>query len=180
MRHHQPYHALGLCSRARRSRGDAHSTSRKGWDPVSLCAGNGRRGLALAVGHEYQIIKIEDDTALRGPWTVETTRYVYAILDELGNEVLTYHWHPEDPFQASGQSTVPTPHLHLSETIQPISLGEGFDPVTLAEMHLRTGRVSLEDIVELLIDELDVRPLHARWRQTLDENRRGALPERPR
>lgn len=132
---------------------------------------HGRRGVLLSVGHDYRIVELEDEADARGPWKVRTARYVYAILDEQGNELLAYHWHPEDPSQPSGRSRIQTPHLHLSDTIQPIALGRSYAPVTLADMHVRTGHVLLEDVVELLLDEFGVHPLSNRWREIVEENR---------
>jgi hypothetical protein len=130
------------------------------------------------VGHDYRIIKLEDEADERGPWKVSTVKYTYVLLDELGNELLAYHWHPEDPLQADGRSKVQSPHLHVPDTIEPISLGDRFDPFPLAEMHIRTGRVLLEDVVELLIDECGVQPLKDDWRQITEENRRRVLTGR--
>lgn len=147
-------------------------------DPASLRTEHGRRGLWLSIGHDYRIVRLEDEADERRPWAVSTAKYAYVLLDEQGREVLAYHWHPEDPLQPSGRSKVQSPHIHLSDTIAPIVLGKDYDPFPLAEMHIRTGRVLLEDVVEFLIDECGVHPLTDGWRDIVDKNRRRVLAER--
>jgi hypothetical protein len=141
-------------------------------DPVPLRTEHGRRGILLSVGHDYRIVRLEDEADERGPWQMRTAKYAYVILDEQGNELLTYHWHPEDPFQPSGRSKVQSPHLHVAHTITSIPLGRNYADFALAEMHIRTGQVLLEDIVELLIDECGIHPLKDYWREIVDENRK--------
>jgi len=140
-------------------------------DLVSLSSEHGRRGLWLSVGHDYRIVKRAGDEDDSGPWQASTAKYAYVILDARDRELLAYHWHPEDPLHASGRSKVQSPHLHLSDTIAPIELGENDSPFALAEMHVRTGLVLLEDVVEFLIDECEVHPLNDDWRKIIEENR---------
>lgn len=64
-------------------------------------------------------------------------------------EFLAFHWHP--------QSRVSWPHLHVRAGVEP----------ALATAHIPTGRVPLEDIVRMLIDDLGARPLRDDWRDVL-------------
>lgn len=136
----------------------------------------GRRGVFLAVRYGYRIVAIDNDRS----YVINAANYAYEILAEQGDEVLAYHWHPEDPFQPDGRSRMRAPHLHLSNTVHPIALGRDYAPVALADMHLRTGPVLIEDIVELLITEFDVHPLIPTWQTVVDENRRQVWAEWPR
>ena len=67
-----------------------------------------------------------------------------------GRELAGWHWHP------GGSSPWRQPHLHVA--------GGRF-----GECHLPTGRVSLEEVLRLLLAELDVRPLRDDWPAVLDE-----------
>ncbi len=71
--------------------------------------------------------------------------------------LLAYHWHPES------KSEVTWPHLHIYGKTQPIDH---------RRMHLSTGRISLESVLRLAMDEFGVEPLRDRrnvWRRVLDE-----------
>lgn len=144
-------------------------------DPVPLLGRRGRRGVWLSVGHEYRIVPREDEEDPLNRYNVSTAGYAYVILDEQGNEILAYHWHPQDLLQPGRRSKVRSPHLHLSNTVQPIPLGRDYAPVALADMHVRTGRMLLEDVVELLIEEFEVRPLASEWQEIIEENRSHVL-----
>jgi hypothetical protein len=54
--------------------------------------------------------------------------------------------------------------------VRPIDVGEGVDPVALAEMHLPTGFVTFEEIVRLLIAEFGIESRRADWEAILREN----------
>lgn len=97
--------------------------------------------------------------------------YEYRILDRDDREVLAFHWHP------AGLSNVTDPHLHLSSRLNPIEMGRDQEPLPLADMHIPTGFVTLEDVVRLLISEFGIRPRHAKFDAVLRENRALALAE---
>lgn len=146
-------------------------TGGRAGDPAPLRTAFGKRGLQLWVGHDYRIMDNEADIDQRIRWIVSTAKYAYVLQDTEDRELLAHHWHPDDPFQSSGRSTVQSPHLHLSHAVTPIPLGEQYDSFALAEMHSRTGRVLLEDGVEFLITECGVHPLNDDWQQIIDANR---------
>ncbi len=143
-------------------------------DPAPLRTEHGRRGLWLSVGHDYRIVAVSGLGIVRAPWQVSTARYVYDILNAEGRELLTYHWHPEDPFRPDGRSKVQSPHLHLSDTFRPIPLGRDYAPLALAEAHVRTGQVLLEDVVTFLIEDCGIHPLKDEWREIVEGNRERA------
>lgn len=98
----------------------------------------------------------EDDEAT-GSWRTHTTWYDYAIFgsEDGSDEWLSYHYHPE---------THALPHLHVN--IDPPWGRRGF-----RKTHLPTGRIVLEDFVQLLIDEFGVGPLRHSWKKVLRDNR---------
>lgn len=91
--------------------------------------------------------------------------YEYRLLDREEREILAFHWHP------IGLSDVTDPHLHLSSRMNPIEMGRDQEPLPLADMHIPTGFVALEDVVRLLISEFGIRPRSADWDSMLRENR---------
>jgi hypothetical protein len=87
----------------------------------------------------------------RGPWKVSTVAYYYALHDKQQSEILSYHWHPKTEHQ--------DPHLHLQSGSKVMD--------SLRGIHLPTGRVTLEEVLRLLIEELRVKPLRMDWRKVL-------------
>jgi len=82
------------------------------------------------------------------------TRYYYTLSDSENREILSYHWHPDQP------GMVAYPHLHLGPGAQ---LGWR----KLAGAHLPTGQVRLEDLLRLAIGELGVQPRRKDWKEVL-------------
>ncbi len=81
---------------------------------------------------------------LNGPWKTTTRAYQYHVTKMDGSEIILFHWHPA--------STVTQPHLHLGRsTLDP-------DGVLSRTSHVPTGRISLEQVIGLLINDLDVVP----------------------
>jgi hypothetical protein len=70
-------------------------------------------------------------------WRVRTAGYEYRINDADGRELAAWHWHPA-PFPGPD-----FPHLHIAAA-------------SLGHTHLPTGRVSIESVLRLLIDDLKV------------------------
>ena len=108
---------------------------------------------------------------------VRASYYSYGVLDGEEREILAYQWHPDGP------SPVRFPHLHATAA-PAILLAERAAPrseprsVALGRMHLRTGPVILEDVVELLITEFDVAPRRRDRSDVLSENRSLRQDER--
>ena len=86
--------------------------------------------------------------------------YGYRILEREGREILTYHWHPES------SSPVTAQHLHLSTRMPPVTVAVG-SQVTLGEMHIPTGVITLAQVVHLLITEFEVEPRRSDWETML-------------
>lgn len=125
--------------------------------PVPL---GGSPRLYLAVTQRYRIVEADD---ARGPWKTQTAGYFYQLADENEHEILVHHWHP------SGHSRYARPHAHLG-----VGVLSGDHPLVGA--HLPSGRVALEDVLWLALDELGVEPRRDDWPEVL-ETTRGAFEE---
>lgn len=109
-------------------------------------------------------------------FTVRSTYYAHEILDIEEAEILTYHWHP------AGVSQVTRPHLHLSSSIGDIPIatfGRSPASIRLADMHILTGRILLEDVIRLLITEFRVEPLRRDWDDALTRSSTATLRDLP-
>jgi hypothetical protein len=121
--------------------------------PVDLGRGT---GLAVAVSQWYRLIETADRRT--EPWKVTTVAYSYTLSESDGPEIFAYHWHPTTP------NSVHYPHLHLEHGAQ---LGRQ----EFHSAHLPTGRVSLEDFVQLIIESFGVSPVRNNWEALLEESR---------
>lgn len=121
-----------------------------GIEPTAL---SGSTQLSLTVSHGYSV---EQDSA--GLWRVQTRSYAYHVYDAAGRRILGYHWHP------GGRSRVQAPHLH-------VYVDESFGGRHLSRVHFLTGRIALEDVVEVLVEEFEVTPRRADWKATLHKTR---------
>jgi hypothetical protein len=100
----------------------------------------------------YRLLEVP---APRGPWKVTTVAYYYALEEWDGQEILAYHWHPNE------RSAVTFPHLHLSAAAR-IGREE------LMTAHLPTSRITLEDALRLAIVSFGVTPRRTEWSDLLD------------
>jgi hypothetical protein len=108
----------------------------------------GPKKLSLRVLMRYRFV--EKDDLEDGPWKVQTLSYSYTVLSH-DAEMVNYHWHP------GGKSHEAAPHLHLGST----QLHAG--SILSHKHHLPTSRVSLEQVIRLLISEQGVEPRHSDW-----------------
>lgn len=92
--------------------------------------------LKLKIAHQFRYVQ-ED----RSDWHVSTVQYAYRLDDGDGNELISWHWHPH--------IGATFPHLHFSGG--PIS----------HKAHVPSGRVSIEAVLRLLLDDLKVQPTQA-------------------
>jgi hypothetical protein len=101
-----------------------------------------------------QIFRVIPDPREDKQFKARTQEYSYSLLgDDDGHELLSYHWHPNDP-------GVKYPHLHIAE---------------LKRIHFPTSRVCLEDFVSLLFRDYDVKPNlpHAEYKRILEKNKKS-------
>ncbi len=94
---------------------------------------------------------------------MRVTAYRHQILAPGDVEILAYHWLPV------GVSRLTHPHLHRSKGLPPLDCGPVAAPLTLTDIHLPTGYVSLADVARLLIAEFGVEPRRADWEALLRE-----------
>jgi hypothetical protein len=120
-------------------------------DPIVL---RGEAGFSLSVRHYY---RVKHGTG-RSRWKVSTVAYYYELQTSSGDEVISFHWHPEQ------RSSVTSPHLHIGS-------GAGVKIEGFYKAHLPTPRVLLEDFLQMLIEDFDVQPERADWEIALQEGR---------
>ena len=114
--------------------------------------------LYVAVLQDYHIVKDDD-----GSYRVTTDSWVYQILDDEGSEVLAYHW---DPI-----GTPSTPHLHVGSVL--LSSEKHHLSKAFSNLHLPTDRISMEQIMYLLIRDFEVVPLNDGWEDVLSRGHRA-------
>ena len=101
----------------------------------------------------YRIVEAKGE---HGPVKVTTTAYYYSIENKDKKELVAYHWHPEG-------TSIPFPHIHVGK-------GVIEDKVhTLQEKHFPTGRIALEQVLALAVEEFGVRPIKPEWKAILGE-----------
>ena len=88
----------------------------------------------------------------KGPWKVSTSAYYYGIQDSDRREILAYHWHP---------GVGPTyPHLHFHSATGSAK--------QLSKTHMPTKRISLEEVLRFIIEELGVKPMRSNWKDVVE------------
>ncbi|MFD7901041.1 hypothetical protein ACFV4G_02245 [Kitasatospora sp. NPDC059747] len=107
---------------------------------------------------ERSVDKFGSAVSSNGRYKVSTRGYMYSILRADESELIAYHWHPE------AKGDVDYPHQHLGTALL---CNEG--PVS-RKNHMRTGRMSFEDVVYNLI-ELGAVTMHLLHDQILKANR---------
>lgn len=137
------------------SPGMDHILTFNGGDAVRI---SDEESLALSVTFYYQIV--EDDHPERGPWKVSTRAYMHALENLDGQEIVAYHWHPEQG------SKVTFPHMHFG-------VGLGQLPKFVHKAHVPTGRVPLEEVVRFAIADLGATPKREDWSEVLADTQRA-------
>jgi hypothetical protein len=119
-------------------------------EPVRLQARPGFPRFGFSLRQRYQLVHLPEDPE-RGPWKVRTVDYYYAVHDDQGKELFAYHYHP------GGRSQMQRPHVHFRAL--------AVTRPQLEAAHYPTGRVALEEVLWMLLDEqanrFGVRPLRA-------------------
>lgn len=121
--------------------------------------------LILRIVQRYDL-QFQPDFLLSLHFEVSTAFYHYQILDRDGGEIVVFHWEPD------GRSPVGTPHLHVPAAgpvilPQPDGSRVAGAKTHLSKLHLPTGRIGIEEIVELLVADFNVDPLLPNWREVL-------------
>jgi hypothetical protein len=97
----------------------------------------------MAMAIAYRAIEIQGN---RGPWKISTAKYRYELFAD-NKSIVAYDWHPGRERDA--------PHLHVDCGIK--------SPYFHHKVHLPTGRVSLEEVLRMAIEDLDVKPRRSDW-----------------
>lgn len=112
-------------------------------------------GYSLSVRMNYKIVNATD---AHGPFKVTTTAYLYALETEHDEEIVAYHWHPEG-------TTISFPHLHIGSSVASSSSN-------FKKKHLLTGRVALEQVLRLAVQDFGVKPIKTDWGTILEDAQR--------
>jgi hypothetical protein len=135
--------------------------------PASIRTHGGSGELRLSFFMRYRVVDVR---RIQDGFAVQAIAYDIGILDRVGRELVAFHWEPD------GIGTVRTPHAHLSAAAPIILPQRPGSPVAqtkthLARLHLPTGPIAVEDVVELLIRDLAAVPRRPDWQHVLDEQR---------
>jgi hypothetical protein len=117
--------------------------------------------LYLIFNQYYRIIEDQSEEP-SSRYRVTTEGWKHDILDDKRREILSYHWHPDGHRD--------TPHMHVGSVLlntERQRLGKGF-----SSLHLPTERISIEQIVRLLIEEFEVIPKRGDWRRILENGQK--------
>jgi hypothetical protein len=138
-------------------------------DPAPLqSTRGGQSSLLFDVVHVFALVKVDP-----GQWRVSTRMYQYSLLDHDQTELLVYHWQPGLGFPGPDY-----PHLHVSASLRAkINAGGQQKDIGLDKRHLVTGRVSLESVVRMLLEEFDIKSQRSNWADILDETEAVFLDE---
>jgi hypothetical protein len=138
--------------------------SPEGGEDRSLATSESPLCLRTDAGHDLlfsasQRFELVPDHRYEGEWKSRTLAYVYELKVDREDEpeLLGWHWHP---------LTTPDrllPHVHVRADYNGLK-------DHLAKLHLPSGRVSFEEIVRLLIEDLGVEPARNDWDAILSES----------
>lgn len=103
----------------------------------------GESSLYLEVALNYRIVQNVESGER---WRVVTAAYFHRFLDQRFQEIIAFHWHPEQ------RSDVVHPHLHLGA-------GARIGYERLHRTHVPTGKITIQDVLLFGITELGVEPL---------------------
>ena len=118
--------------------------------------------LYLELDQHVEVVKVATEKGDR--YRVSTVRYIYAIWESPDTCLVGWHYHPD--------LDVSFPHVHIYDKKTEEEKKAGLKPSLLHDLHIPSGRVSLEDVIHFAITELGVLPDKKRqddWQQVLKE-----------
>jgi hypothetical protein len=130
-------------------------------DFIMLRRKDGSR-LYLELVQHIEIAKVATEKGDR--YRVSTLRYIYGIWESADKCLLSWHYHPD--------LDVPFPHMHVYDRKTEEEKKAGQKASILHGLHIPSGRVSLENVIQFAIIELGVLPdkkREADWQQVLKE-----------
>ena len=117
----------------------------------------------MELDQHVRVVEVRTD---KGPrFRVSTVKYIYSFFRPADDAFVGWHYHPE-------LVGVKIPHMHIYDKNTNEETKAGCKPHILHDMHLPSGRVSLEDVIAFAISELNVVPDKKRehdWRKVLGE-----------
>ena len=101
-------------------------------EPLVLRSDRLGGNILLELRHQFRYVKEREHR-----WHVSTVGYLYQLYDEAGQELVSWHWHPESNAY---------PHLHAASGVLD------------KRIHLPTGRMSIESLLRMLLTDFAVHP----------------------
>jgi hypothetical protein len=108
---------------------------------------SGEANLLATISMKYSLCEVDDP--VRGPWKVSIRGWMYGLFSPDAKPIVEYHWHP------ISDSEVRDPHLHVA--------GD--------KRHLRTGRVLIEDVLQVAVEHGAVPRDPGKWAEVEARNR---------
>lgn len=128
-------------------------------DPGQVAV-QGHSRMLFYAGQVFRIVQRPSGDE-RGPYKVETVRYMYKYMTEDEKDIITFQWTPESKIPG----TKLHPHLHMGAIV--IRHDSPILPGKFHKTHIPTGRVPLERVVRYGIEELGISPLVEDWDERL-------------
>lgn len=124
----------------------------------------GPSGLLFDAVQVFTLVEIGGSRA-GDHWRPTTTMYEYRLLDHRHEEQLVYHWQPGPDFAGPDR-----PHLHISAALEVHIDALNQREIDLDKLHIPTGHVTLQDVINMLTTEFHVAPLRRDWREALEQS----------
>ena len=130
--------------------GDTHSWTLNDGTPTAL--GN---GLFFRAGMKFETVD-RGQSEGRKRYRITTREYIYEVTGPKSQSIISAHWHP-----LAMNSRFHDPHWHIG------GVTVARDRLYLDRAHLPSPRVSIEEFIRLMIEELGVVPRNDDWDKRL-------------
>ena len=137
-----------LTPRARGDVGETHAWTLNRGRPIEVA-----KDLSFSASMRFETLDL-GRSENRNRFRVTTREYIYAVSHH-GHEVIAAHWHP------ASSSPVTTPHWHIgAKALTKVG-------VYLERAHIPSPRVSFEQMIRFMIEQMNVEPHRDDWSKTL-------------
>jgi hypothetical protein len=130
--------------------GETHSWMLNDGSPISL--GN---GLFFSASMKFETLD-RGQSEGRRRYRISTREYIYEVMEPGSRQIISAHWHP-----LARNSRYTDPHWHVGG----VALAK--NRVYLDRAHIPSPRVSIEEFIRLMIEELGVVPRQEDWDKRL-------------
>jgi hypothetical protein len=130
--------------------GDTHSWLLNDGTPIAL-----GDGLFFQASMKFETVD-RGQSKGRDRYRISTQEYIYEVTGPKRQPLISAHWHP-----LARNSTFVDPHWHIGG----VSVAQ--DRVYLDRAHIPSPRVSIEEFIRLMIEELGVAPRNDDWDKRL-------------